>query len=148
MERLFERLKTILLTPDIEWRVIASEPNDTLALLTRYVAVLALIPASAGFFGASLFGYGSILAALIGAAARYLLTFAAVFIVAHIVVGGANHVAGVAFLKQLGDCTRRQQGDVVGMRLNGREHFTEVPGPGTLDHRRGVRLLRSQGFKL
>src|SRR5262249_6575914 len=83
MEPLIERVKTILLTPEVEWRVIASEPDDILALFIRYVAVLALIPALAGFFGVSLFGHGSILAALIGAAVGYVLTFAAVFIVTH-----------------------------------------------------------------
>ena len=86
MERLIERVKAILLIPEAEWLVIAREPDDTAALLTRYVAVLALIPALAGFFGVSLFGGNrSVLAGLIGAAVSYLLTFAAVFIVAHIV---------------------------------------------------------------
>jgi len=83
MESLIERVKAILFTPQAEWLVIAREPDDTAALYTRYVAVLALIPALAGFIGASVIGgYRSILSGLIGAAVGYLLTFAAVFIVA------------------------------------------------------------------
>jgi hypothetical protein len=90
MERLVERVKAILLMPEIEWRVIASEPDDTAALFTRYVAVLALIPAVAGFFGISVIGGDrSILAGLIAAVVGYLLTFAAVFIVALIVDAAA-----------------------------------------------------------
>ena len=89
MERLIERVKAILVMPEAEWLVIAREPDDTAALFTRYVAVLALIPALAGFFGVSLFGNRSVFAALIGAAIAYLLTFAAVFILAHIVDAAA-----------------------------------------------------------
>ena len=38
-----------MLTPQTEWAVIAREPDDAMALFTRYVAILALIPALAGF---------------------------------------------------------------------------------------------------
>ena len=73
MERLIERVKSILLIPEAEWLVIAQEPDDTAALFTRYVAVLALIPALAGFIGVSVIGgHGSLTAGFIGAAVGYL----------------------------------------------------------------------------
>ena len=86
MEQLSERVKAILLTPQTEWQVIAREPGDTAALFTRYVALLALIPALAGFIGSSLIGrYTPILAALIGAIFHYVLTFVVVYVVALVV---------------------------------------------------------------
>src|SRR3981189_195661 len=51
MEQLVERVKAILLTPQTEWPVIAREPGEVSLLFTRYVAILALIPALAGFLG-------------------------------------------------------------------------------------------------
>jgi hypothetical protein len=86
MERLIERVKSILLIPEAEWLVVAQEPDDTAALFTRYVAVLALIPALAGFIGVSVIGgHGSLTAGFVGAVVGYLLSFAAVFLVALIV---------------------------------------------------------------
>jgi len=86
MEKLVERVKAILLTPQTEWPVIAREPEDTAGLLTRYVAILALIPALAGLIGGSLIGgYTPILSGLIGAIVGYVLTFVTVFVVALIV---------------------------------------------------------------
>jgi len=86
MEKLFERVKAILLTPQTEWPVIAREPDDTSALFTQYVAILALIPALSGFIGGSLIGgYAPIVSGLIGAVVSYLLTFVTVFLVAMIV---------------------------------------------------------------
>src|SRR5882672_7762287 len=86
MEKLFERVKAILLTPQTEWPVVAREPDDTSALFTQYVAILALIPALSGFIGGSLIGgYAPIVSGLIGAVVSYLLTFVTVFLVAMIV---------------------------------------------------------------
>jgi hypothetical protein len=56
MEKLVDRVKAILLTPQTEWPVIAREEGDTASLFTQYVAILALIPALAGFIGSSLIG--------------------------------------------------------------------------------------------
>jgi len=86
MERLFERVKAILLTPQTEWQEIAHEGGEPSVLFTSYVAILALIPAIAGFIGSSLIGrYTPILSGLIGAIVSYLLTFVIVFVVALIV---------------------------------------------------------------
>ena len=50
------RIKNIILRPDAEWPVIAHESGDVKYLFTRYVAILALIPAVCGFIGASIIG--------------------------------------------------------------------------------------------
>jgi hypothetical protein len=86
MEQLIERVKAILLTPQTEWPVIAREPGDVSALFTRYVAILALIPALAGFIGMSLVGsYVPFFRGLISAAFGYVITFVVVYVVALIV---------------------------------------------------------------
>lgn len=86
MDQLFERVKAILLTPQTEWPVIAREPGEPSILFTRYVAILALIPALAGFIGSSLIGrYAPFLSGLAGAVIGYFMTFVVVFVVALIV---------------------------------------------------------------
>ena len=44
-------------------------------------------------------------------------------IVAHVIVGGPNHVSCVAFLKQLAYGTGAEKRDVIGMRLNRGQDF-------------------------
>jgi Yip1 domain len=86
MEQLIERVKAILLTPQTEWPVIAREPGDTAALFTRYVAILALIPALAGFIGTSLIGrYVPFFSGLMSAIVGYVMAFVVTFVVALIV---------------------------------------------------------------
>jgi hypothetical protein len=50
------RALAILVDPVGEWAAIASEPEDPAYVLSRYVAVLALIPAIFSFIGACLVG--------------------------------------------------------------------------------------------
>jgi hypothetical protein len=45
MTTLIERVKRIIVAPATEWQAIEREPGNALGLLTRYVAILALIPA-------------------------------------------------------------------------------------------------------
>lgn len=85
MEQLVERVKAILLTPQTEWPVIAREPGETSVLFARYVAILALIPAVAGFIGTSLIGRAPIMSGLLWAIAYYVMTFVLVLVVALIV---------------------------------------------------------------
>lgn len=59
---LINRAKNILLTPKTEWPVVAAEASSTGSLMT-YAAILALIPAVAGFLGAQV---------MLGAAAQLL----------------------------------------------------------------------------
>jgi Yip1-like protein len=86
MEQLIERVKAIVLTPQTEWPVIAREPGEASVLFTRYVAILALIPALAGFIGTSLVGsYVPFFRGLISGIVGYVMTFVVVYVVALIV---------------------------------------------------------------
>ena len=50
------RTATLLVDPSAGWTRVEKEPGDAIFLLSGYVAVLALIPALAGFIGDSLIG--------------------------------------------------------------------------------------------
>lgn len=52
----FLRAKAMLADPAAAWRGIEKDVGDPAYLLSRYVAVLALIPALSGFVGATLIG--------------------------------------------------------------------------------------------
>jgi hypothetical protein len=90
---LFERIKRIILTPRTEWPVIEREFTEPAFLFVRYVAILALIPALAGFVGQSLVGVTvsvgtfrePLLSGLVNAAISYLLSFVVVYVVAMII---------------------------------------------------------------
>lgn len=87
---LFERVKNILLAPRKEWPVIEREFTEPAFLFVRYVAILALIPALAGFIGQSLVGVKvsvgtfrePVVSGLANAAISYLLSFVIVYLVA------------------------------------------------------------------
>lgn len=55
---LVDRVKKILIQPKQEWKVIVTEPHTVQDIFTRYVMILAAIPAVAGFIGLSLVGFG------------------------------------------------------------------------------------------
>lgn len=86
---LINRVQNILLQPKSEWAVIEPEQTDPQTLYTRYIVILALIPAVATFistaFIASFFdgriGMGLVLGAAI---MQYVLTLVMVFVVAFI----------------------------------------------------------------
>jgi hypothetical protein len=92
---LFTRVRNILLRPDEEWRAIDRESGDPIYLFTRYVAILALIPALAGIIGGSVIGVSveagtfrvPLVIALLNAAISYLFTFVIVYGVALIIDG-------------------------------------------------------------
>jgi hypothetical protein len=50
------RAAAILIDPAAAWPRVAKEPADWLDLMTRYVALVALIPALSGFIGACIIG--------------------------------------------------------------------------------------------
>lgn len=88
---LVERVRNILLTPRSEWRVIEQERGDATYLLLNYVAILAAIPAIAGFIGTSLIGVSvptagtvrvPIMAGMINAVLAYLFSFGVTYGVA------------------------------------------------------------------
>jgi hypothetical protein len=90
---LIARVKNIMLSPDAEWRVIAHESGDATYLFTRYVAILALIPAVCGFIGASIIGVSvsvgtfrvPLLPGLINLALGYIFAFVIVYATALII---------------------------------------------------------------
>jgi hypothetical protein len=88
------RAKAMLIDPWAEWMVIERESGDPAYLLSRYVAVLALVPAVCGFVGASVIGVtvpgtGLVRAALFdgffGAIFGYAMAFGIVLILALII---------------------------------------------------------------
>jgi Yip1 domain len=86
---LVERVKAILLTPKTEWPVIDQEPGDTGYLFTNYVAILAAIPAVAGFIGGSIVGVmgyrTGFFSGLMLAIVSYILAFVGTFVLAFII---------------------------------------------------------------
>lgn len=93
MMDLFQRIKNILIDPDSEWAAIATEPGDVRTLFTRYVAILALIPAVCGFVGASIIGFSvsvgtfrvPVLDGIFNAVISYVFSFVIVYVVALII---------------------------------------------------------------
>lgn len=88
---LIERMKNILLTPRGELRIIEHERGDAAYLFLNYVAILAAIPAIAGFVGTSLIGVSvptvgtvrvPVMAGLINAVLAYVLSFGVTYCVA------------------------------------------------------------------
>jgi hypothetical protein len=90
---LIERVPAILLTPKQTWPVIAAEPADVASIYSRYVAVLAAIPAICAFIGWTLVGGGMfgvtyrlpIATGLVQMIVGYLLSLAIVYVLALIV---------------------------------------------------------------
>jgi hypothetical protein len=83
--QLVSRATAILATPRTEWPLIAREPAP-LSLLISYVAILAAIPAVAGFIGKSLIGgYTPILGGLLRAVIAYVAMFAVVYLIAGLI---------------------------------------------------------------
>jgi hypothetical protein len=88
------RAKAMLLDPSAEWSVIERESGDPAYLLSRYVAVLALVPAVFGCIGASFIGMvvpatglvrASLFDGFFGAIFGYVMAFAIVLLLALII---------------------------------------------------------------
>jgi hypothetical protein len=84
------RMKAMLVDPLAEWTRVEKESDDTIYVLTVYVALLALIPAVFGFIGGCIIGVTApgagtlrvpLFDGLLGAIFGYLLTFAKVLLV-------------------------------------------------------------------
>jgi hypothetical protein len=82
-EQLIARVKGMILAPDREWQVIRGEPVELVPLFTRYVMILAAIPAIAGMLAMMMFGlfFSAIGTAIVG----YVLSVAGVFVTAKII---------------------------------------------------------------
>jgi hypothetical protein len=88
------RAKAVLTDPSATWRQIEQETGDPAYILTRYVAVLALVPAVVGFVGASIVGVAvpgaatmraTLFDGLFGAILGYVMTCATVLLLAAII---------------------------------------------------------------
>ena len=99
---LVERAKGILLKPRDEWAKIDTEAHTVQGLYTRYVMILAAIPAVAAFIGFSLigvsgFGYAYRVPVATGLAQmvlQYLLSLGGVYVVGLIIDALAPSFAG------------------------------------------------------
>jgi hypothetical protein len=84
--KLVERVRALLLTPRLEWKVIEQEPKTSSDLFIDYVAILAAIPEVARFIGQSFIGdYAPIVPSLVRMVVVYLLTFVMVYIIACVI---------------------------------------------------------------
>lgn len=87
---LIARAKAIILTPKVEWPVIADETATIGSLYTKYAIFLAAIQAIAQLIGSLLFGYSflgltyrpGVTAALSSAVAQYVMGLVSVAIIA------------------------------------------------------------------
>lgn len=90
---LIDRAKSILLQPRATWPTIEAEAADMAGLYTRYLMVLAAIPAVCGFIGMSLIGIGGfglsvrvpVVAGMANMVVSYVLSLVGVFVLALIV---------------------------------------------------------------
>jgi hypothetical protein len=97
-----ERAKKLLLSPSAEWEVIKGETPTILELFTRYVMILAAIPAVASFLGWSVVGSSMmgttyrvpLAAGLANAVVTYVLTLASVYAMALVIDFVAAHYQG------------------------------------------------------
>jgi len=101
--RLFSRIKGLILAPQSEWAQISNEDTSVFDLYRGYIAILALLPPFASFFGSWLFGfsYGSqgimhptFAAGLYRAFVQYLLSLPAFFLAAFVISAIAPHFDG------------------------------------------------------
>jgi hypothetical protein len=93
-DRLIGRVKNILTTPKTEWPVIAAEPATVADIYKNYLIILAALPAIAAFIKMSLIGVTipflgtvrtPIASGITSAVLQYVMSLAAVFIVALII---------------------------------------------------------------
>ncbi len=90
---LVERAKSIMLKPTVTWETIKAEEATIKDLFSSYAAILAVIPAAAGFIGMSLIGTSMLgihfripfLSGLFHAILSYVLTLVGVYVVAFLI---------------------------------------------------------------
>lgn len=88
-----ERVKSLVLDPKVEWRVIDAEPQSVQDLFTKYVMPLAAIPPVASFIGLCIIGSGPfgstyrmpLAAGVAYAALMYLLLLGWVYVMALVI---------------------------------------------------------------
>jgi hypothetical protein len=84
--KLVERVKGLLLTPRLEWKVIEQEAKTPSDLFIDYVAIIAAIPEVARFVGQTLIGdYAPVVPSLVRMVLVYLLNFMMVYTIACVI---------------------------------------------------------------
>lgn len=83
MDQLIARVKGMILSPAEEWRTIQREPVELVPLFTRYVMILAAIPAIAGLL--LMMALGFFFHAISSTIVGYILSVASVFVTAKII---------------------------------------------------------------
>jgi hypothetical protein len=99
---LVERVKGLLIAPTREWTVIRSETHTVLGLYTKYVMILAAIPAICGFIGQSIVGYSGLgptyrvpmAAGFASLVLSYVLSLGSVYVMALVIDALAPKFAG------------------------------------------------------
>lgn len=99
---LVDRVQKLFIAPDAEWAVIKDETHTVTGIFTRYVMVLAAIPAVASFIGWSVVGIGAmgtnyrvpIAAGLANSVVTYLLSLGSVYAMALVIDAAAPHFQG------------------------------------------------------
>ena len=94
MEQLIARVKGMILSPAQEWRTIQREPVELVPLFTRYVMILAAIPAIAGLLMMMAFGF--FFTAITSTIVNYVIGVASVFVTAKIIEILAPNFGGPA----------------------------------------------------
>jgi hypothetical protein len=102
VNKIVERVGKLLVAPSEEWNVIKDETPTVLDLFTRYVMILAAIPALASFVGWSVIGYSAmgttyrvpLAAGLANGVITYVLTLASVYAMALVIDFVAAHYQG------------------------------------------------------
>jgi hypothetical protein len=92
MNELVARVKGMILAPDQEWRTIAAEPVELVPVFTRYVMILAAIPAIAGML--LMMALGFFFGAITNAIVSYVLALIGVIVMAKIIEALAPSFGG------------------------------------------------------
>ena len=89
---IINRVKQILISPKQEWQIIDGENDTNMTVLTKYVLLLAAIPAIASFIGYGLIGYsvlgyhvGSLSIGVKHAIVQYITMVCGVYLTAFVV---------------------------------------------------------------
>lgn len=79
---IIKRAKAILLSPKTEWPVINGENDSHVQVLTKYLLIMAAIPALFSFIGYGFIGYGSVAFGIRQAILQYVSLVGGVYICA------------------------------------------------------------------
>lgn len=99
MERILERIRTVLLTPKQAWEPIREEPATIAEIIRNYLIYLAAVPALSAFIGRALVGYPLVGReplgrALLASVLNYVLTLVGVWVLAQVINWMAPNFGG------------------------------------------------------